>query len=306
VKRQTRTCPHCTAVIPGQATRCRFCGGEVEPPQRDLGEFLSKHLALVISVGLAGVLLLKLLAVSRFRPVTALTLLQAAGVSQVTMGVVLVSFPYLLWGIPVALFMSFGLRREDTASTFNWAVWLVLGLSAVPAALLSPWPFSVAVVVLVVPPLVNAFFTLAPRAEEVAAKEGSRSKRSSTKGWKFPLVAVLSVVILIQTLISHMWLPTEDLRLRSGTGIIGYVVQEEGGWTTILTNDTRSIVRIQSETLVSRRVCEVPSEAGLLDPVLDWTRSSPIQLILFRNEPIPKPCPSRPRDADVEALRQAA
>lgn len=51
------------------------------------------------------------------------------------------------------------------------------------------------------------------------------------------------------------WVPLEAIRTQAGAPAIGYVLADEGGWTTVLTEPERIILRLRSVDVVDRQVC---------------------------------------------------
>ncbi len=54
----------------------------------------------------------------------------------------------------------------------------------------------------------------------------------------------------------EMWLPAEELALRSGQVFTGYVLTSDDDWFTVLLATKRTIVYLPTEQLVSRTVCQ--------------------------------------------------
>lgn len=75
------------------------------------------------------------------------------------------------------------------------------------------------------------------------------------------LAAVAVAGPMLLSPLSEPWVPAEVIRRQSGAPAIGYVLANEGGWTTILTEPDRMILRWRSADLIDRQVC-VLSEGG--------------------------------------------
>lgn len=73
------------------------------------------------------------------------------------------------------------------------------------------------------------------------------------------------------------WLPAENISLNNGQKIVGYVLSDDGNWTTVLTETSRKIVYYPADTIKLRSICEVGKVASLppLIPLL-YTKSSTI------------------------------
>jgi hypothetical protein len=54
-----------------------------------------------------------------------------------------------------------------------------------------------------------------------------------------------------------MWLPAESVETRQGATTVGYVLESDFVWTSVLVEETRSIRRFRTESVQSRTVCQV-------------------------------------------------
>jgi hypothetical protein len=61
---------------------------------------------------------------------------------------------------------------------------------------------------------------------------------------------VFTLLVLIQP-----WLPMESIEVKQQDPIKGYVLSEQGGWFSVLTEDSDSLLRIKNDAILSRRVC---------------------------------------------------
>lgn len=71
-----------------------------------------------------------------------------------------------------------------------------------------------------------------------------------------------------------MWLPVETLSV-PGSDVVGYVLSD-GEWITILKHEPREVVRLPSEDVSARTLCDLGKDTPwLLVTIPDWvTRSS--------------------------------
>jgi len=70
---------------------------------------------------------------------------------------------------------------------------------------------------------------------------------------------------------SEMWLPASQITLRSSLGedgFVGYVLADSGGWTTIMRDANRSIVRVPTSSVASEPICS-PRESVFDDSVYE-------------------------------------
>jgi hypothetical protein len=74
----------------------------------------------------------------------------------------------------------------------------------------------------------------------------------------------LAVVVLFTMANSEMWLPASQITLRSSSlpinppvpaNFVGYVLANDGEWTTILLDKGRSIVRVPTSSIASQQIC---------------------------------------------------
>jgi hypothetical protein len=66
------------------------------------------------------------------------------------------------------------------------------------------------------------------------------------------------------------WLPAETFTLGSGQKIVGYSLSDEGTWTEILLDDTRTIHFYPASDVVGRQVCQV-GQAQPMQPLITLT-----------------------------------
>jgi hypothetical protein len=60
-----------------------------------------------------------------------------------------------------------------------------------------------------------------------------------------------------------MWLPAEVIQTTTGATIVGYVLESRDGWTSILREQDRVVLRIRSEELQQRSLCKLIRESNL-------------------------------------------
>jgi hypothetical protein len=228
-------------------------------------------MTLLLSLGLSSLLLMKLLLASHYKTSTALILLQEAGAAQVIMGQLLSLLPMLLMGTGAVGFVyATGQTRTTARKVAQAASICILGIGL----LLLPWSASILWGVLWIGFLIWA----ARRAQD-------RFIRGAVTG----IAAVFLVVLLID---DHVWLPPESLDVRARDPMVGYVVGDQGGWTTILGEAHREVIKVQTESLVSRRVCRLPILIQRGWSLVDVSQPSPLELLFFSDDPRPPLCPT--------------
>jgi ribosomal protein L40E len=269
---ELKECPHCAERIPTAASKCRYCGEFLQKRREGIGAFAGKHTGLIVSLGLSSVVLMKVLLVAHYKTSTALTLLQEAGAAQVIMGQLLTLLPMLLMGIGVAGFVYApgqpGTTHRKIAKVTSLCI---LGLGV----LLLSWQVAILYGVLLTGVLVWA-----------ARRDESRFVQGVAVG----IATTFLVALLVD---DHVWLPPEALEVRARDSLVGYVVGDQGGWTTIMGEAHREVLKVRTDSLVSRRVCKLPALIQRNWSPLDVSQPSPLELVFFSDDPQPPLCPTQ-------------
>ena len=71
-------------------------------------------------------------------------------------------------------------------------------------------------------------------------------------------------------LVRQPWLPAETFTLSSGQKIVGYGLSDDGSWTEILLNDTRTIHFYLASDVAGRRICQI-GQAQPMQPLITLT-----------------------------------
>lgn len=210
-------------------------------------------------------LILKVLLVAKGDILAGLAVLQSSPTVTVIIGAVLSAIPVIGAVIVVAILYGLG------CGVWGWRslrdpIAILISVTALTAwILLTPWPvFVLTFLGLLVGILDRVFW--------------SRQTRRSGNDISFTrvrlvVVAVLCILALLpvgEDIAIAMWLPREELHLQRSEKpatqpqgqqekiIVGYVLHEEGGWTSVLTSGDRTVERLQSNTITSRHVCRSP------------------------------------------------
>ncbi|MEU5100254.1 hypothetical protein [Streptomyces sp. NPDC020996] len=70
------------------------------------------------------------------------------------------------------------------------------------------------------------------------------------------MLASYAFALLIQFLGSDTpWVPAEQIDIKGGGREAAYVIESGDSWTTLLDDDSRSIIRIPSDSITSRKIC---------------------------------------------------
>jgi hypothetical protein len=223
----------------------------------------------------AGFVVLKGYVLARGDLDTALGILQYAGLATVVTAGLLSSLPILAAAMlaytvsrvtwpPIAwltvnwrplAWLTRKLRSErQEPPPYAWRLLVVTLGAFVLAAVFTPWTYlSLAIVI----GLVIA---------------GMRSLAFSP--WvAWPVYGVVALIALVLVILSLyvVWVPHEVVQFRPGTlpaqtlpygKQVGYVLSEDNGWITMLTSDTRHIVRYPDADVMTQMVCERRPERG--------------------------------------------
>ncbi|MEU7425969.1 hypothetical protein [Streptomyces sp. NPDC040750] len=99
-----------------------------------------------------------------------------------------------------------------------------------------------------------------------------------------PVIALYSVTLLIQFFgNAKPWVPAELISLKDKKAEVGYVISAGDSWTTVLTEDSRIVVRIPSAKITSRTICGLTKEGRV--------RTQTIYTYFRSGKPVYKPCP---------------
>lgn len=263
--------------------------GKKEP---EFGEWIREHAGLipVMLTGLAFMfVLLHLAIVSRFNATTARTLVESAGPGTVIMA----SLVSALFPVLVALFLFFAVLRFVESITGGKKLPRYSRFaSAAIVAVLFFIPVTTVGLLIVFALVMYVMRVLANRWRQrtrnglIAAFFRSRADRS-----------IVFTTVLIAALLStaSVWVPSERVTLANRQRIVGYVLGEEAGWYTLMTERDRRVVRVPVDEVRSRHVCA-------LDVTVDPWAYSPAEWFVGGNEanyppcvppePMPSPSPS--------------
>jgi hypothetical protein len=246
-----------------------------------------------------GILILKVLLVSKGDLYTALGVVEASGVVAVMVGAALSILPFaalalLGFGLyasvsQVPFRLGLGRRpgRQGVYALFVlFACFILTPLYILPRAVLiavaggllerlvtivqEPWPTG--------HPDPHAVGRNRPPLPSLLRADRERGVRRLLR----ITTVVLSLMVIYNGILFAMWLPHEALYApdRSQPVIVGYVLDDSNGWTSILTAGDRKLLRVASDTITARVVC------------LKAYHESALQALLRRNGiPRPPPCP---------------
>lgn len=214
---------------------------------------IRNHLGLSASIGLGGWLLLRVWQFSRWDTEMALGVLANSSLPRFALGAFLELLPAIgsvfflltLFNVITQFFFN---SREGSKRLYD----SVLFASAVILALFTvPWTW---------------FIVSAVLGSALALFSWSRHRQAKTPvnatgppAWAF--VFLLLLVLAVSQ--DGAWLPTERIVV-SDTPHVGYVLNDQGRWTTVLVEETRTLLVVQSSEVSERTVCaqkEAPEPA---------------------------------------------
>jgi hypothetical protein len=223
-----------------------------DPPWRSLRSDPFFALVLrnpVLSVTAAGFLLvvIEVMGAADYRVNTALAIVAAADTAKVVLGVAAAVGPWLL--APIIL-MFWSWYQEHAAAghgpQLQWVVVFTLGFFTF---VLTPVSFLV-----IYFGITLILFVLFPRIAARTGRGVSRVVPPGSQRTAYYSTLVLSGLFTIVQ-VRASWLPEEQVELRSGQQLVGFVIDDSRAVTTLLVQPDRAIVKVAVEDVVSRSIC---------------------------------------------------
>lgn len=207
------------------------------------------HLFGLLGIGLVVWISTRVILAARWNTTTALEIVRSAGVAEIALGVVTAGISSLLVALSMVAWTRWRylriLGREGAAPlvvaligsyvaffTVYWGEW-VLGL-----VMLSP------------------IFLIGLLPKRFRPEGATKRGLAMTVAWYggFMTVMLLTSVLVIAY---NLWISPEVIQTDDGGTLVGYVLNDEGDWTSILLNDDRLIEILPSRTIEHRQVCKV-------------------------------------------------
>jgi hypothetical protein len=214
---------------------------------------LREHLGLVVSAGLGGFVILRLLGVANWDLTTALAIASVSGTATVAINSILASLPILYTAVLLFFLPTVvgGLARrtkvERSAALTGLSLPLLLLLNIAPLTTLLMGLAGIA-----------ALWMYARRAAASRRKLRAAGKRAPEPELpsRFERLGALtgSLLILLVATVSVPWFPTENLKIGDGPTFTGYVIGSRDQEVVVLRDATRDIVVAPAGTL-SRSLC---------------------------------------------------
>ncbi|HYB88703.1 MAG TPA: hypothetical protein VEC76_17795 [Streptosporangiaceae bacterium] len=219
---------------------------------------------LMVTILLFGFLALKVIVAAKGDIPTALGIFQTTNPAITAIGA-------LMSGLPlgaVAFLIVVGYRAAREAS---WEGYVLAVIAALACFFVTPWPILAAC--LVVAPV--AGYAMRHRRRLTQAQ----GKRWQKRGTLLILIPCLAVFLYIACVTSwrvmyDVWLPHEAVTLQSGRVEVGYVLNDNGNWISILRSGQRRLVRYRETQVEKRVLCQLHAH-GVLADLTAWRALGP-------------------------------
>jgi hypothetical protein len=304
-------------MINSKARICRYCHSDIEVASESqvFSRWLRSHPTLTISLATFLYVTFRVYEAADFDVNNMVRILQASGITPILVGVLLVQLPAELLLLTLAAcwwFYSAASDASRTSPASARAEPLLAGSRNLPAFLLGalialsyviiPWPFFLMSLLVIGATLLISRRTL--RSETAQASTASNRHPAHFITLRRSLAA-LAIVVLVYALGSPaIWVDAESITTTDHGQMVGYVIQDSGGWTTILTPTWtgyllhgNSVVLEKTANITQRDPCAItipqPSVFGIkmYRPIQLWhlwTTNTPIPTLSSR-------CPGQAR-----------
>lgn len=227
-----------------------------EKPQGDLAtdalRFTRQHPTLLATAALSVVVVLKLIVVSRGSLTTAEALLTSAGPVTIGLGILLTLFPAILFILTLKSILDWVDLLRGAVTFGSWhlvSVWLLM----LDVYFLTPLQLLMVVL------LAMLFIAIGWLSERGARKQPNYKERP----YGADHVNVIVLMLALFFLDSSLWLPAE--RLTHGdpsTVVVGYVVQADSDWVSILRESDSHVLKLRMSTIHSRELCRLGEDTS--------------------------------------------
>jgi len=291
-----KECRSCASEIPARAVVCRYCRNPSDAPPATtnpttdpVAASIRSQFTFSISVITLHFIAFQLSRVSGSEGATMLTLLHSAGPGAVVTGVLISQFPLV---ISILMLGATWWLWERLRLGLNYAPPLALAASLLFIAFFTtPWPFFV------VPFVVFCAAIISAVRHRALGRRSTEARELKPFEGRIAVITLCCIGLLVAILLLRpsVWLPPETLSLTDGTKLVGYVIGEEGSWTTLLTAKGEVVIQ-RSADIGSRRIFALegtsPLSSSVERPFLRLRMLQAITAILSRRLPTPatQPC----------------
>ena len=205
----------------------------------------------------------------RMNTATALAVVSTAGVVEVALGIAISSY----WMVLLILYATCDAWRRisNRKGHRNADAFLLQGVLGIVALVVAPFWGVVAVVGLTI------LFGYTDRF--LKSKRGIEEE---------PWIMALTLFLIAFVIGQSIWLPTEVIITNEREdAIIGYVLDADSEWISILREDDRYVERLRSDFVVYRAICTLPEGRpgfALIQLVLDSTFVFPCEVVPTRQD----------------------
>lgn len=223
--------------------------------------WLKDHLSLVIAIAVGATVLTKIWSVAHGSKYTMAALFSAQGSLNVTIAALVAGLPSLGY-LPMVL-------TYPALIAAAWAGHSLRGpvIAAVIASLLAfatiPTGYFLLFLVVALASLGSSLLILWLRRRHIARGRDPRELpfilRESTAAHHTPLAVGLAVFGLLGwfwvATRDTPWIPVERITQSTSSPVVGYIIDGEGEWFTVMLEDDRRVVNILSTQITQRQPC---------------------------------------------------
>jgi hypothetical protein len=143
---------------------------------------------------------------------------------------------------------------------------MLAAAAALACCFVTPWPILAGT--LIVAPV--AGYSMRQR-QRLMRTPGKRWRKRATAVILVPCLVIFLYIAVVTTwrVLYDVWLPHEAVALRSGRVEVGYVLNDNGNWVSILRSGQRRVVRYRETEVRKRVLCQLHRH-GLLADVTAW------------------------------------
>lgn len=235
------------------------------------------HLGLIASMSITSFIVLKVYAVAGWDATTARGLIAATGTTNVVVGSIIASLPIIYWSLFIFALprIERNLELKSKTSIEKYAIFthswpIILLMFIVPLYILLA---GLALLILII--LANIL----------------TNKRKDRKGdtnyvSRFEANAIMlsSIALVVFTSLGVPWFPTQAIDIPDKGLQVGYVLKSDSGYSEVLLDKHRQLVRVSVDRTDSAKYCEVSSH---------WVERTIVQAIDY--QPKYPSCPETKR-----------